>query len=327
MERLSSKASPAVEATGPRSISWVDPLSGEQFELSAGDYRATIASVGASLRELTWQGRHLVVPFDAHEIRPDYRGAVLAPWPNRVVDGKYQFDGLEHQLALTEPERGDALHGLVVWQDFTPINEESSAVTLGATVPAQTGYPFRLELTVTYSLTRQGLTVSLGASNTSPRPAPFGTGIHPYLCAGPGGVNDWFLKLPAASVLAVTPDRLIPLEVHLVTESASQFDFRSQRAIGDTFLDHAFTHFSADSDGMFTARLTDAAGEGVAIRWGKDCPWLQVHTADRPDPATNRIGLAIEPMTCPPDAFNSGSDLLTLPVGGSTSVQWHLAGV
>jgi Aldose 1-epimerase len=120
----------------------VDPLSGEQFELSAGDYRATIASVGASLRELTWQGRHLVVPFDAHEIRPDYRGAVLAPWPNRVVDGKYQFDGLEHQLALTEPERGHALHGLVVWQDFTPINEESSAVTLGATVPAQTGYPF-----------------------------------------------------------------------------------------------------------------------------------------------------------------------------------------
>ena len=97
----------------------VDPLSGEQFELSAGDYRATIASVGASLRELTWQGRHLVVPFDAHEIRPDYRGAVLAPWPNRVVDGKYQFDGLEHQLALTEPERGHALHGLVVWQDFT----------------------------------------------------------------------------------------------------------------------------------------------------------------------------------------------------------------
>ena len=119
MERLSSKASPAVGATGPRSISWVDPLSGEQFELSAGDYRATIASVGASLRELTWQGRHLVVPFDAHEIRPDYRGAVLAPWPNRVVDGKYQFDGLEHQLALTEPERGHALHGLVVWQDFT----------------------------------------------------------------------------------------------------------------------------------------------------------------------------------------------------------------
>lgn len=157
-----------MEATGPRSISWVDPLSGEQFELSAGDYRATIASVGASLRELTWQGRHLVVPFDAHEIRPDYRGAVLAPWPNRVVDGKYQFDGLEHQLALTEPERGHALHGLVVWQDFTPINEESSAVTHGATVPAQTGYPFRLELTVTYSLTRQGLTVSLAPATPAP---------------------------------------------------------------------------------------------------------------------------------------------------------------
>jgi aldose 1-epimerase len=305
----------------------VEPLSGRQFELSAGDYRATIASVGASLRELTWQGRHLVVPFHADEVRPDYRGAVLAPWPNRVVDGTYQFDGVEHQLALTEPERGHALHGLVVWQDFTPIREESSAVTLGTTVPAQTGYPFQLQLTVTYSLTGEGLTISLGASNTGGGSAPFGTGIHPYLFAGSGVMNDWFLQLPAASVLAVTPDRLIPLEVHPVTESASQFDFRSQRAIGDTFLDHAFTHLSADSDGMFIARLTDAAGEGVAIRWGPECRWLQVHAADRPDPQTNRIGLAIEPMTCPPDAFNSGRDLMILPVGGSTVVQWYLAAI
>jgi aldose 1-epimerase len=230
-------------------------------------------------------------------------------------------------LALTEPERGHALHGLVVWQDFTLISEKSSTLTLGATVHAQTGYPFRLELRVTYSLTGQGLTIGLGASNTGGGPAPFGTGIHPYLCPGPGVVDDRFLQLPAASVLAVTPDRLIPLEVHPVTESATQFDFRNERAIGNTFLDHAFTHLSADPDGKFTARLTDADGEGVAIRWGQECPWLQVHTADRPDLETNRIGLAIEPMTCPPDAFNSGRDLLILPVGGSTSVQWHLAGI
>ena len=310
-----------------RSISTVDPLSGRQFQLSAGDYRATIVSVGASLRELTWQGRHLVVPFAADEVRPLYRGAVLAPWPNRVVDGRYELDGAEHQLALTEPDRGHALHGLVAWQDFAAMSHDSNAVALAATVPAQTGYPFRLELVVRYSLTEQGLTISMEATNTDRGPAPYGAGIHPYLSGGPGVVDDWFLDLPAASVLAVTPDRLIPLEVHPVTQAPEQFDFRHRRAIGDTFLDHAFTDLSPDPDGMFTAHLTDAAGDGVAIRWGQECRWLQVHTADRPDPKTNRMGLAIEPMTCPPDAFNSGRDLITLPVGGSTTVQWHLAAI
>jgi aldose 1-epimerase len=139
-------------------------------------------------------------------------------------------------------------------------------------------------------------------------------------------VNDWFLQLPVASVLAVTPDRLIPIDVHPVSELASQFDFRHQRAIADTFLDHAFTDLSADPNGVFTARLTDGAGDGVAITWGEKCRWVQVHTADRPDPKTSRIGLAVEPMTCPPDAFNSGRDLMILPVGGSTAVQWQIAG-
>jgi aldose 1-epimerase len=77
---------------------------------------------------------------------------------------------------------------------------------------------------------------------------------------------------------------------------------------------------------MSSARLTDSTGRGVLIRWGKECGWLQVHTADRPHPETSRIGLAVEPMTCSPDAFNSGRDLLVLPAGGSTAVQWHLAG-
>jgi aldose 1-epimerase len=304
----------------------VQPLSGRQFRISAGDYTATVASVGATLRELTWQGRDLVVPFAADEVRPAYRGAVLAPWPNRVVDGKYQFDGIEHQLALTEPERGHALHGLAVWQDSVVVSQEPHAVALGVTVPPQDGYPFRLWLVVTYSLTGQGLTINLEAANTGPVPAPFGAGIHPYLCAGPGVVDDWTLSLPAASVLAVTPDRLVPVDVRPVTDHADQFDFRRPRVIADTFLDHAFTNLSAGPDGTFTAQLTDGAGGGVAITWGQECRWLQVHTADRPDPETSRIGLAVEPMTCPPDAFNSGRDLIILPAGESAVVRWQIAG-
>jgi len=305
----------------------MEPLSGRQLQLRAGDYQATIASVGASLRELTWQGRHLVVPFAEDEVRPAFRGAVLAPWPNRVVDGRYRFDGVEHQLALTEPDRGHALHGLVAWQDFAVVDEQPSMVALATTVPPQDGYPFRLALVVSYALSEQGLSISLEATNTGPGPAPFGASIHPYLCAGPGVVDDWWLQLPAASVLTVTPDRLIPQDVQAVTEAPDQFDFRRERVIGDTFLDHAFTDLAADPDGRFSARLIDSAGQGVVMRWGEECRWLQVHTADLPAPKPSRIGLAVEPMTCPPDAFNSGRDLVILPGGGSSVVQWQIAGL
>ena len=303
----------------------MEPLSGRQVRLRAGDYQATIASIGASLRELTWQGRNLVVPFAEDEVRPAYRGAVLAPWPNRVVDGKYAFDGSELQLALTEPDRGHALHGLVAWHDFAVVSEEPSAATLTATVPPQDGYPFRLDLVVTYSLTEDGLTISLEATNTGPGPAPFGTSIHPYLSAGAGGVDDWTLQLPAASVLTVTPDRLIPRDVQPVTAAPDQFDFRQARAIADTFLDHAFTELSPDPDGRFSARLTAADGRGVVMRWGAECGWLQVHTADLPAPKPSRIGLAVEPMTCPPDAFNSGQDLITLGPGEAAAAEWQIA--
>jgi aldose 1-epimerase len=303
----------------------MEPLSGRQLRLSAGDYQATIASIGASLRELTWQGRHLVVPFAEDQVRPAYRGAVLAPWPNRVVDGKYEFNGVEHQLALTEPDRGHALHGLVAWHDFAVANEEPSAVTLTTTVPPQDGYPFRLELAVTYAVSEQGLTIGLETTNTGPEPAPFGASLHPYLWAGSGGVDDWSLQLPAESVLTVTPDRLIPRDVQSVTDAPHQFDFRRPRVVGDTFLDHAFTDLSPGPDGRFSVRLTDGAGRGVVMRWGEGCRWLQVHTADLPAPKASRIGLAVEPMTCPPDAFNSGRDLIILPVGGSTAVEWQIA--
>jgi aldose 1-epimerase len=115
------------------------PLSGTQFELTSGEYTATIASVGATLRSLKHKGRELVVPFDADEVRPAFRGATLAPWPNRVVDGKYTFDGTEHELALTEPKRGHALHGLVAWHDFIAMDEADDRVMLATTIEAQRG--------------------------------------------------------------------------------------------------------------------------------------------------------------------------------------------
>jgi aldose 1-epimerase len=304
----------------------VEPLSGAQYELSGAGYAASVASIGASLRALSWEGRDLIVPFEADQVRPVYRGATLAPWPNRVVDGRYSFDGVDYELALTEPARGHALHGLATWLKFEPVTHTESTVSLAATVPAQAGYPFRIELTVEFALADSGLTISTTATNTGASPAPFGTSIHPYLVAGGGCVDDWTLELPAASVLTVTPDRLVPDRLLPVSDADDgRLDFRSPRQIADTEIDHAFTDLQLGPDQTYTARLTDTKGLGVEMVWNTTCPWVQVHTADHSTPELNRVGLALEPMTCPPDAFNSGDDLIVLRPGDSSTTSWRIA--
>ncbi|MGW8483009.1 aldose 1-epimerase family protein [Microbacterium sp. NPDC055903] len=302
------------------------PVSGRQLTIAAHGYRAVVASVGASLRVLQFEGRDLVVPFDEDEVRPGYRGATLAPWPNRIVDGRYSFGGAEHQLALTEPSRGQALHGLLAWADFSDRIVEADRVVLAAVIEPQSGYPFRIEVETEYRVDAEGLSQTVTARNLGADAAPWGTGPHPYLVAGDGHVDDWTLALPASEVLTVTPDRLSPVAVEPVSEHA-EWDFRSPRTIGDVFIDHAFTALDR-TDGVAEVRLTTAGGTGVAMSWDGRCPWMQVHTADNPgQDEIHRIGLAVEPMTCPPDAFNSGTDLVVLEPGAVHAASWSIRAI
>jgi aldose 1-epimerase len=327
------------------------PRSGRQLTLAAHGYRAEIASVGASLRVLQFEGRDLVVPFDADEVRPGYRGVTLAPWPNRIVDGTYSFGGAEHRLALTEPTRGHALHGLLAWSEFADRVVADDRVVLAAVIEPQSGYPFRVEVEVEYRLAEDGLTQTVTARNLGTDAAPWGTGPHPYLVAGPSAgsgtqvldgpstgsgtqvlagtqarVDDWTLTLPASEVLTVTDDRLSPIAVEPIS-AHPEWDFREARAIGDVFIDHAFTALER-VDGIAEVRLVTADGTGVALSWDESCPWVQIHTADVPgDDAVHRIGLAVEPMTCPPDAFNSETDLVVLEPGSSHAASWRISAV
>jgi aldose 1-epimerase len=313
--------------------SQVVPTSGKQYEIRFDGYGAVIASVGASLRVLRHDGRDLVVPFDSAELRPAYRGCTLAPWPNRVVDGRYVFDGTQFQLPLTEPARAHALHGLAAWISYDSTGWADDRVTLAATIEPQTGYPWRIAVETTYALGASGLTQTVVATNESESRAPFGTGPHPYLVAGPGVVDDWTFSLPASSVLNVTPDRLAPVDLANVDSDPSRFDFRQPRPIAAVELDHAFTELLRDGAGATEVRLTTPTGKGVLMSWGRDCPWVQVHTADQPDadPSTHRIGLAVEPMTCAPGAFNGipgvDSGLLVLEPGASATASWRIAAI
>ena len=299
-------------------------VSGEQVRLTTRDYTAVVVQVGAALRSLRHHDRDLVVPFAEDEVRPRFRGAVLVPWPNRVADGAYYAGGVRHQLPVTEPARGNALHGLVVWSRFEVHDRDERAVTLQHQLVPQDGYPFSLDVAVRYALADDGLTCTVTTLNTGAAPAPYGIGSHPYLVAGPGGVDEWSLRLPAEEVLEVTSDRLLPVRRQPVTGTG--FDFADGRLLRGLEVDHAFTGLRPDGDGLVRAQVRCDGGGGVESRWDPGVlPWVQVHTADLGAGATgSRDGLAVEPMTCPPDAFNSGTDLVSLDPGEAHEASWTI---
>lgn len=300
--------------------------SGEQYEIEGGGYRAVVTESGAALRALEYAGRPLVDGFGSQEMASGGRGQLLMPWPNRIRDGKYTFGGREHQLALTEPSRHNASHGLARWVAWTLEEHTANSVSLVYRLMAQTGYPWLVDLHVLYDLSADGLHVTQTATNMAGEPAPYACGAHPYLRVGEG-IDQLELTLPASRRMT-NDQRLLPLSVDDVT--GTDHDFRKPRTIGPTVLNNAFTDLDRDDDGLATALLRDPdTGLGVALWADAHVRWLLAYSAD--DTSTARRSLAIEPMTAPADAFNSGHDLVTLAPAGEPgdelSVSWGIRAV
>lgn len=297
---------------------------GDEHQLRYGEYGAVVTEVGGGVRVLRFGQRDLVLPYGRDEIRPRYRGALLAPWVNRVVDGRYELDGTVHQLDINEPERHHALHGLVCWTRWTLLDRQDDAVTLAHRVVPRPGYPFEVEVTAAYRLAEDGLTCTVTGRNLDARRAPYGAAAHPYLLGGSGTLDTWTLTLPADRVLGATPDRLLPTQRYDVERTG--YDFRAGRRLAGLEVDHAFTSLSPGDDGLVRASVRDERGRGAECVWDPEVlPWVQVHTADLPDPTTSRLGLALEPMPSPPDAFRSGVDLVVLEPGTEHTASWRIA--
>lgn len=292
-----------------------------EFELRHGAYVAAVTLRGAALRSLRHEGRNLVVPFGPGDTATDYRGVICAPWPNRLADGHYCWDGADIHVPINEPERNTALHGLVFGKLWSLSEGDKSSVTLVTSLAPADGYPFPLDLTVRYSLRATGLQGTVTAANPGSATVPYGVCPHPYLIAGSAPLDDWFLAVPADMFLDVTPDRLLPTEE--VPVEGHDFDFRTEKVLGRRKIDHAFTGISRDTHGMAKVSVFDPSGTGVELAWGSEWPWVQIHTGDKPV-GPDRLGLAVEPMTCPPDAFNSGMDVVQLAPGQVHSASWSI---
>ena len=301
------------------------PLTGTQYEIAAGDYRATITELGANLRSLRYRDTSMITEYEPDEVPPAGAGELLLPWPNRVDHGRYSFGGQDLQLDISEPAAGNAIHGLTRWASWQPATTAPDSAELALWLLGRPGYPFCLELHARYRLSAQeGLEVTVTARNAGSRPAPYGTGSHPYLRASTGLVDECALKLPAARWLAAD-ERGIPVgEPQDVT--GTDYDFRPGRKIGATRLDHALTGLARDAAGRAWAGLAGPHGS-LALWAGAGYGWLQVFTGDTLGPDSRRRALAIEPMTCPPNAFVSGTDLLTIQPGASVTHQWGMEAI
>ena len=295
------------------------PPSGRQFEIGLGKQRATVVEVGGGIREYAVGERAVLEPYPLQSICDGAHGAPLIPWPNRVAGGRYRFDGSDHQLALTEPARGNAIHGLLRWRPWSMREHGPFHAILQTRLLPTPGYPFALDLQIAYQLGRAGLTVATTAVNIGERPCPYGAGQHPYLSPGHGMVDDCTLEVPAARRLA-TDERMIPSGGEPVAGTA--FDFRRARPIGTTALDVALTDLARAEGGRATVRLTGPDGRRVELWVDEHHGFLELFTGDSLEPSRRRGGLAVEPMTCAPNAFQSGDGLLRLEPGESITTSW-----
>ena len=219
--------------------------SGEQVEISFGDQRAVVVKVGGGLRSYTASGRDVLDGYGLDDASVSGRGQVLAPWPNRLQDGRYEFDGRSHQLPLTEPEHANAIHGLVRWGAWVIGEREAYRVVMTHVIHPQRGYPFTLALGIEYALSSEGLSVSTTARNLGPDACPYGCGQHPYLTLGTPTVDTIELHAPGRRVL-ISDERDLPTGSEPV--AGTEYDFRVPRAVGATKLDNAFTDLARDDD-------------------------------------------------------------------------------
>jgi aldose 1-epimerase len=266
--------------------------------------------------------RELLDGYGADEMCTSGRGQVLIPWPNRIEDGRYEFDGKSQQLPLDEPERRNAIHGLVRWEAWTAGEREPGRVVMEHLLHPRPGYAFSLALSIEYSLSDDGLTVVTTATNVGADACPYGAGAHPYLTLGTPTVDSLIVHAPARTVLR-SDDRGLPVSEEAV--DGTEYDFRQPRLLGRTKVDHAQADLERDRGGLARVELKDPeSGAGLTLWADEAYPYLQLFTGD-PLPDVARRSIAVEPMTCPPNAFRTGKNVIRLEAGASFTSAWGLA--
>jgi aldose 1-epimerase len=297
--------------------------SGEQWTIRHGDHEVVVVEVGGGLRSYTWAGRPVLFGYDETEQASGGRGQLLTPWPNRVRDGRYEFGtGGPLQLALSEPAKHNAIHGLVRWTTWHVVEHREDTITVGCRLRPQQGWSWALDLTVTYLLGDDGLTVTPSAQNVGVTAAPFGFGAHPYLTTGEDRVDRLTLTVPAETSVDVD-EQSIPVGRSSV--EGTDRDWRHGRPIRETVLDNGFTDLQPGPDGRWQVRIEGPGGATTLWADAQAFPFTQVFTGDTLSEQKRRTsGVAVEPMSCPANAVASGDALVVIEAGRAWGGTWGI---
>lgn len=276
-------------------------LSGNTINLICNDYTATIVTMGGAIASLKYLGMDITNPFSPNTIPVAHQGKILAPWPNRISDGRYTFDNIDYQLPITDFKTNSASHGLVAWKEWNIVSITQSTLELQTYVSPIYGYPFLISLNATYEvIDGMGLKVDITARNIGKNPAPYGVGMHPYITCNGDHIDECKLTMPFKNVFTLT-ERMTPDE--LVNVDCMDFNFTSGKVIGQREIDHCF--ISADPTRMNTVILEN---QQLKVYCKTNAPYVQLFTPAK----LGRRSLAVEPMSCPANSFNNGIGLITL---------------
>lgn len=300
---------------------------GRQFELRRGGAVALVTELAAALRAYSRDGVALTETYGEERIAPEAAGITLAPWANRIEDGRWTLDGAVQQLDITEPKRGHASHGLLRNAGYELLERTESAISLEAAAFPQHGYPFLVRHRVDYALDAEGgLSVTQTLANDSAASAPYVLGAHPYLRIGELATEDLTLTVSGRTRF-VADERLIPRSSEPVSGLA---DLRRGQPVSSLTLDSGYTELDfepgaddgAGSPRVARASLTAADGRSVWLWQEETCPYTHVFVTDTFPGRAKAV--ALEPMSGAANAFNSGEGLGWLKPGASASIRWGI---
>jgi aldose 1-epimerase len=283
---------------------------------------AVIARIGAALVSWTTNDIELVEPGHLDAVGPYCEGIVMAPWPNRLEDGKWSYQGKTLEFPINIQNQQNANHGLLIDFPYDLVEQTASSVTLGALIHARMAYPFNVYTTVKYELSASGITVTHTAENQSEEAAPYAVGGHPYFQIAGVPTADLILRSDAATVLDVN-ERQIPIGKSAT--AGTRFDMREGVRVGDNFYDHGFTDLPRDENGLAHTYLIAPDGRGFDIWQDAEFKHVVIFTPDfywDESIDAKRYAAAIEPQTAGANAFKAGEDLKWLNKGDKFSASW-----
>ncbi|AZA11189.1 aldose epimerase family protein [Corynebacterium gerontici] len=283
----------------------------QSIVLTSGDMAAVINTRGAGLKSLTYQSAPLVESYESLDDPPLAAGLWLAPWPNRTEDGTFNFGGEEHQLAITEPERNNAIHGFVHDQVWDVVERHEDSAVLSYRIEPTQGWPWPIRLSVDYHLSPIELSTTVTAQ-TEAEAAPFAIGWHTYLSAMGAETDRSMLRVNVEKQLPLDPQRNLPngsLEATTLSANLSE-----GTSLAGVVMDDCF------KAGRGLEAVLESDIGAVRMVCSDNMQWAQIFTPDESlgvtYPGRGRA-LAVEPMSAPPNALRDDVDVEKLRKGDS----------